>query len=301
MSDPKNTSVLDKIEDLYDSILDMLFPSRVVTRNALVEKQRKRATAKKEEAQKAEIERKHKAKVSGRGIFWNKRPYHPSMGANYRKILTAIGVDSRRTVRMYHPRCGTDMCTISERNGPYIQYFIPPEDNHTEISKNVALNQLSNKVERVADILTMLERAAYCHLFPIVNTPDMDFKGFCKNIYNKTVEDGYVIVSEFVPVEGQEDVLEKHKFVFPKERTQEVMTQQKFILFKEHDNSDHWVDILGSRLEEMQSSVCLESLPMDIDLLKGFQEELKRWIVILKLVQKMKIRVLTRVYKRQKF
>ena len=64
-------------------------------------------------------------------------------------------------------------------------------------------------------------------------------------------------------------------------------------------HSDHWEKILGTRLEEMQSSVCLESLPMDVDLLQGFNDELKRWVTILKLIEKKKIRVLTRVYKRE--
>lgn len=301
MSKKSETSVFEKIEDLYNSILDLLFPSRANERNLLLEKQRKRAIAKKEAAEKAEIERKHKAIVTGRGIFWNKRPYHPAMGANYRKILSAIGVDSRRTLRMYHPRCGTDMCTISERNGPYIQYFVPPEDNHTEVAKNIALNQLTNKVERVVDILTMFERPAYCHLFPIVNTPDMNFKEFCKNIYNKTVEDGSVVVSEFVPVDGHENILEKHDFVFPHDRTEKIMKQQKFATSFEKDHSDHWEDILNSRLDDMRSSVCIESLPRDVDLLKGFNNELKRWVLILKLIEKKQIRVLTRVYKKRQF
>lgn len=299
MAKQKNDTVWDKIEGLYDSILDMLFPARVVGRNVLMEKQRKRASAKKEEAAAAEIERKHKARVSGRGIFWNKRPYHPSMGANYRKILATFGVDSRRTVRMYHPRCGTDMCSIAERNGPYIQYYIPPDDNYTEVVNNVAFNQLNNKVERVVAVGDMLERAAFCHLFPIVNTPDMEFKEFCKNLYKKTVEDGFVIVSEFVPAEGFEDIVEEHKFVFPYDRTQNIMEQQKFARALERDHSDHWQEILGDRLENMKSSVCLESLPLDVDLLKGFHNELKRWIIILKLLQKKQIRVLTRVYKRE--
>ncbi len=301
MSEKSETSVFDKIEELYNSILDMLFPSRAIERNALMEKQQKRAIAKKEAADKAEIERKHKAKVTGRGIFWNKRPYHPAMGANYRKILSAMGVDSCRTLRMYHPRCGTDMCTIAERNGPYVQYFVPPEDNHTEIVKNVAFNQLTNKVERVVDILTMFERAAYCHLFPIVNKPDMKFEEFCKNLYNKTVDDGSVIVSEFVPFEGQENILEKHSFVFPHDRTEKIMTQQKFALSFEKDHSDHWENILNERLEEMRSSVCIDSLPRDMDLFKGFNDELKRWILILKLIESKNIRVLTRVYKKRQF
>lgn len=301
MSEKTETSVFDKIEELYNSILDMLFPSRATERKALMEKQRKRAIEKKEAAEKAEIERKQKAKVTGRGIFWNKRPYHPAMGANYRKILSAMGVDSRRTLRMYHPRCGTDMCTIAERNGPYVQYFIPPEDNHTEIVKNVAFNQLTNKVERVVDILTMFERAAYCHLFPIVNTPDMNFEEFCKNLYNKTVDDGSVVVSEFVPYEGQENILEKHDFVFPHDRTEQIMTDQKFALSFEKDHSDHWENILNERLEEMRSAVCIDSLPRDMDLLKGFNDELKRWILILKLIEKKQIRVLTRVYKKKQF
>ena len=301
MSKQENTSVVDKIENLYNTILDMLFPSRVEARNAIVEKQLKRASAIKEKAVKAEIERKHKAKVSGRGIFWNKRPYHPSMGANYRKIMTMIGIDSRRTVRMYHPRCGTDMCTIAERNGPYIQYYIPPEDNFTEVANNVAFNQLNHKVERVVELETMLQRSTFCHLFPIVNTPDMKFKDFCKNIYNETGEDGYVVVSEFVPVEGLEDIVEEYKFVFLSDRTQKIMSQQKFAKSFEQDHSDHWEEILGGRLEEMKSSLCLESLPMDVDLLQGFNNELKRWIIILKLLQKKKIRVLTRVYRKEKF
>jgi len=108
-----------------------------------------------------------------------------------------------------------------------------------------------------------------------------------------------VIVSEFVPVEGLEDIVEKHKFIFPYDRTQKIMDQQKFARAFEHDNSDHWEEILNRRLEEMKSSVCLDSLPMDVDLLQGFNDELKRWIIILKLIQKKKIRVLTRVYKRE--
>ncbi len=301
MSKKRNPSVLEKIEDLYNSILDMLFPARVKERGLLLEKQRARAAVKKEAAEKAEIERKHVARVTGRGIFWNKRPYHPAMGENYRKILTAIGVDSRRTLRMYHPRCGTDMCTIAERNGPYVQYFIPPDDNHTEVVKNVAYNQLTNKVERVVDIITMFERAAYCHLFPIVNTPDMKFKEFCKNIYNKTVEDGYIVVSEFVPVEGREKIVDEFDFVFPFERTENIMEQQKFGVSFKQDHSDHWENILNDRLEEMRARVTLEDLPRDIDLLQGFNDELKRWILILKLIEKKQIRVMTRVYKKTQF
>ncbi len=301
MSKQKNTSVMDKIKDLYNTILDMLFPSRVEARNAIILKQKKRAAAKKEEAVKAEIKRKHKAKVTGRGIFWNKRPYHPSMGANYRKILTMFGIDSSRTVRLYHPRCGTDMCTIAERNGPYIQFYIPPEDNFTEVANNVAFNQLTHKVERVVELENMTQRPSFCHLFPIVNTPDMKFKNFCKNIYNQTIEEGFVVVSEFVPVEGLEDIVKEYKFVFPYDRNEKIMKQQKFTRMLEHDHSDHWEEILSSRLEEMRSSVCLESLPMDVDLLQGFNNELKKWIGILKLLQKNKIRVLTRVYKRDRF
>lgn len=301
MSTQENNSVLDKIEELYNSILDKLFPSRVEARNFTMEKHRKRAVAIKEKAQEAEVERKHKAKVSGRGIFWNKRPYHPAMGANYRKILTMIGIDSSRTVRIYHPRCGTDLCSIAERNGPYIQFYVPPEDNVTEVLNNVAYNQLGHKVERVVDAQAMSQRASFCHLFPIVNTPDMEFKDFCKNIYNETIEEGYVVVSEFVPVEGLEDIIEEHKFVFPYARSLKIMKQQKFAKSFEHDHSDHWEDILSERLEEMRSSVCLETLPLDVDLLQGFSNELKRWIVILKLLEKKKIRVLTRVYKRERF
>lgn len=301
MSKTGDTSVFEKIEDLYNSILDLLFPSRVQKRHTLLEKQRKRAISRKEAAEKAEIERKHKAIVTGRGIFWNKRPYHPAMGENYRKILTSIGVDSRRTLRMYHPRCGTDMCTIAERNGPYVQYYIPPEDNHTEVVNNIAFNQLTNKVERVVDIIAMFERAAYCHLFPIVNTPDMKFKEYCKNIYNKTVEDGYIVVSEFVPIKGRERIIEEFDFVFPIERTDELMEQQKFAISFKQDHSDHWETILNDRLEDMRASVCIESLPRDVDLLQGFNNELKRWVVILKLIEKKQIRVLTRAYKKTSF
>ncbi|MCC3861029.1 hypothetical protein [Pseudemcibacter aquimaris] len=299
MNNKKDQSIAEKAEELYEAILDMLFPKRVAQRKIQMEKQRKRAAEKKAAADEAEKERKHKARVSGRGIFWNKRPYHPSMGANYRDLLTAIGVDSRRTTRIYHPRCGTDMCTIAERSGPYIQYYIPPDDNTTEIAKNIAFNQLTNKIDRISDIIELYERAAFCHLFPIVNTPDMEFEEFCKNLYNKTVDDGYIIVSEFVPVEGEESILDKHDFVFPYDRTPKVVLRQKFLESREHDHSEHWEEILDGRLKEMQSEVCLESLPEDIDLLKGFHDELKRWIVILKLIQDKKIRVLTRVYKRE--
>lgn len=301
MSKKTETSVFDKIEDIYNSILDLLFPSRLKERTLIMEKQRKRAASRKEAVVKAEIERKHKAKVTGRGIFWNKRPYHPAMGENYRKILTAIGVDSRRTLRMYHPRCGTDMCTIAERNGPYVQYFIPPDDNHTEVVNNISYNQLTNKVERVADIITMFDRAAYCHLFPIVNTPDMNFKEYCKNIHNQTVEDGYIVVSEFVPVDGREKIIEEFDFVFPVDRTKEIMEQQKFAISFKQDHSDHWESILNDRLEEMRATVCIESLPRDVDLLQGFNNELKRWILILKLIEKKQIRVLTRAYKKSSF
>ncbi|MDG1707588.1 MAG: hypothetical protein P8H03_02445, partial [Emcibacteraceae bacterium] len=70
MSDENNKSVLEKIDDLYENILDMLFPKRAMTRNVKMEKQRKRADAKREKADKAEVERKYKARVSGRGVFW---------------------------------------------------------------------------------------------------------------------------------------------------------------------------------------------------------------------------------------
>lgn len=299
MSEEKEKSFFDKAEQLYEDILDMLFPKRVAQRKIMMEKQRKRAAAKQAAADQAELERRQVARVSGRGVFWNKRPYHPSMGANYRDILAKIGVDSRRTIRMYHPRCGTDMCTIAERSGPYVQYYIPPDDNTAEIAKNISFNQLTNKIDRIADIIELYERAAFCHLFPIVNTPDMDFKEFCKNLYNKTVDEGFVIVSEFVPVEGEEAIMDKHNFVFPINRTDDMMTKQKFVSYRENDHSAHWEEILDGRLKEMQSQVCLESLPEDIDLLKGFHDELKRWITILKLIQDKKIRVLTRVYKRE--
>lgn len=49
----------------------------------------------------------------------------------------------------------TFMCTIAERNGPYIQFYIPPEDNFTEVVNNVAFNQLNHKVERVIKLETM--------------------------------------------------------------------------------------------------------------------------------------------------
>jgi hypothetical protein len=52
MSKLNNGSVFDKIEDLYESILDMLFPSRAKGRQVTLRKQRKRANVKREKAQR---------------------------------------------------------------------------------------------------------------------------------------------------------------------------------------------------------------------------------------------------------
>ena len=243
----------------------------------------------------SKVERENKGAISnnintiklGRHLFWGKYPHYPEMGSIYRSLMQKLKIDTLRTIKVYEPMCGNDMCVIASGSGPNIDYFC--DDEHADIIlRNVKKFALEKKIDRMTAAAVISDSIEYhSHVFSFyakeVNEHQMDWQ----TLGETTLPGGYVFITRLIDASATS----KHK---PSDKLDDTV---EFYYYLEVDHTSHWKNVLESTFKNITEVDPKKLASQNKDVTTEFKNEVVKYVSLLKSLKSGDRKIVTTIYK----